>query len=139
MTHLDQEAVAALRVAQLTVINAKWRICEEQALRQLSRTGGLACTSLFPGHPVIQVVACEGQLLGRARRHQDGRSTRWVAVPVGTAHEIGAYRTLHGAARALARRAGLRRHRVTDTPSSPVVPDTCALDGLSDGRRGLLP
>ncbi|MET8631731.1 hypothetical protein [Streptomyces sp. NPDC004680] len=130
MTHLHQEAVAALRVAQLTVISAKWHICEEQALRRLSRTSSLACTPLFPGHAVIQVVACEGRLLGRARRHQDGRSTRWVAVPVGTAHEIGAYRSLHGAARALARHAGLHRHRVTDTPSGPVPPDTHALDAI---------
>lgn len=117
MTHLDQEAVAALRVAEFIVINAKWHFCEEQAVERLAQVHGLACTPLFPGHAVIQIVACDGRLLGRARRHQDDRTARWVAVPTGTAHGIGSYRSLHGAARALARHAGVRRHRVTDCPA----------------------
>jgi hypothetical protein len=108
MTDLDHEAAAAVRTAQLTVINAKWHICEEQAVERLRQVPGLACTPLFPGHAVIQVVACDGRLLGRARRHHEGRIA---------AREIGAYRTLHGAARALARDEGMRRHRVTDRPA----------------------
>ncbi|MBB4790015.1 hypothetical protein [Streptomyces nodosus] len=123
MTHLDHDAVAAVRVAQLTVINAKWHILEEQALRRLAPLRGLACTPLFPGHPVIQVVACGGRLLGRARRHHSGRTTSWIAVPAGTAREIGAYRTLHGAVRALARHAGTSRHRVTETPAPRARPE----------------
>ncbi|MEU6284401.1 hypothetical protein [Streptomyces sp. NPDC047028] len=123
MTQLDEEAVAALRTAQLTVINAKWHICEEQAVERLLHVQGLACTPLFPGHAVIQVVACEGHLLGRARQHREGRTVRWIAVPPGTAREIGAYRTLHGAARALARHKGVRRHRVTDCPAPTPQPD----------------
>ncbi|MEU6479192.1 hypothetical protein ABZ858_20345 [Streptomyces sp. NPDC047017] len=122
MTDLDHEAVAAVRTAQLTVVNAKWRICEEQAVARLAGTAGLACTPLFPGHRVIQVVACDGRLLGRTRRHDDGRTARWVAVPAGTAREIGAYRTPHAAARALARRDGTRRLRVTDCPAQDPVP-----------------
>ncbi|GED89602.1 hypothetical protein [Streptomyces sp. 6-11-2] len=114
MTELDREAVAAIRMARITVLNAKWHICEEQAVERLARVYGLACTPLFPGHPVIQVVACDGRLLGRARRHHGGHTARWVAVPVGSARETGTYRTLHGAARALARHHGIRRHRVTD-------------------------
>ncbi|WP_018549436.1 hypothetical protein [Streptomyces sp. LaPpAH-108] len=103
MTHPDRQAAAVLRVARYTVVNAEWRLREEQALRRLARTRGLAWTPLFAGHPVIQVVARDGRLLGRARRHRDGRRARWIAVPARTAHEIGAYRTLRGAARALAR------------------------------------
>jgi hypothetical protein len=122
MTQLDQEAVAALRTAQLTVINAKWHLCEEQALGRLAQAQGLACTPLFPGHSVIQVVACGGRLLGRARRHHDGHQVRWVAVPAQTGREIGVYRTLHGAARALARHHGLHRHCVTDCPGGPAPP-----------------
>ncbi|MFI9599671.1 hypothetical protein ACIHCX_07260 [Streptomyces sp. NPDC052043] len=117
MTHLDQEAVAALRAAQLTVINATWHLCEEQAVERLAHVRGLACTPLFPGHPVIRVVTCDGRLLGRVRRHRDGRTARWIAVPAGTARGIGAYRTAHGAARALSRDAGMPRHRVTDRPA----------------------
>ncbi|MEU9244456.1 hypothetical protein [Streptomyces sp. NPDC048385] len=97
MTYLDQEAVAVVRAAQLTVINAKWHICEEQALERLALISGLACTPLFPGHTVIQVVACDGRLLGRARHHRDGHSSRWLTVPAGSAHAIGGYRTLHAA------------------------------------------
>ncbi|MCA1218085.1 hypothetical protein [Streptomyces sp. 8L] len=121
MTHLDQEAETVLRAAQLTVVNAKWHIREEQALARLARERGLACTPLFPGHAVIQVVACGGQLLGRTRLHRDGRRSRWIAVPAHTARTIGAYRTAHGAARALARRAGLRCRRVRDQPVDPLL------------------
>ncbi|MER7967535.1 hypothetical protein ABTX35_00705 [Streptomyces sp. NPDC096080] len=128
MTHLDQEAVAALRTAQLTVIKAKWHLCEEQALGRLAQAQGLACTTLFPGHSVIQVVACGGRLLGRARRHHDGHQVRWVAVPAQTHHEIGAYRTLHGAARALARHHGIRCHHVTDCPGGPAPPQARLLN-----------
>lgn len=103
MTHLDHEAVAVVRAAQLTVINAKWRICEEQAVARLAGVRGLACTPLFPGHRVIQVVACDARLLGRVRLHHDGRTARWIAVPA-------------GAARALARHAEVHRLRVTDCP-----------------------
>ncbi|MFI9627304.1 hypothetical protein [Streptomyces sp. NPDC052042] len=122
MTDLDQEAVAALRTAQLTVVSAKWHICEEQAVERLAPIHGLACTPLFPGHPVIQVVTCDGRLLGRVRRHSVDRTARWIAVPAGTAHEIGAYRSPHAAARALARDAGTRRFRVTDCPVRELEP-----------------
>ncbi|MGM9439161.1 hypothetical protein ACTAF0_02340 [Streptomyces murinus] len=122
MTYLDQEAVAALRAARLVVVNAKWRLREEQALERLARVRGLACTPLFPGHPVIQVVAYDGRFLGRVRRHDDGPRARWIAVPAHTARELGAYRTLHGAARALSRRSGHGRHRVTDHPGEAPQP-----------------
>ncbi|WP_236576570.1 hypothetical protein [Streptomyces sp. HF10] len=122
MTHLDQEAMAVLRAARLVVVNAKWHLCEEQALGRLAAVRGLACTPLFPGHPVIQVVAYDGRLLGRVRRHDDGRRARWIAVPAHTARELGACRTLHGAARALSRRSGHGRHRVTDHPGAAPEP-----------------
>ncbi|MEU6606518.1 hypothetical protein ABZ922_15860 [Streptomyces shenzhenensis] len=138
MTHLDEEAVAALRAAQLTIVNAKWDVCEEQALQRLTHVPGLARTPLFPGHPVIQVVACDGQLLGRVRRHHDGRTARWVAVPARTGHEIDACRTLHGAVRALARHAGLRRHRVTVCPSDPEALSPPAPHRLSWRQNGHL-
>lgn len=134
MTDLDRAAVAALRTARVTVVNAEWHLREEQALGRLARTGHLACTPLFPGHFVIQVVAVGGRPLGRARHHRDGRRARWVAVPAGTAHEIGAYRTLHGAARALARHAGLRRRRVTDVPCGPPPDGGADGSGRSTGR-----
>ncbi|MGW5169817.1 hypothetical protein ACWEQU_03650 [Streptomyces nodosus] len=136
MTHLDHEAVAAVRTAQLTVINAKWHICEEQALERLADVRGLACTPLFSGHAVIQVVACEGHPLGRARLHHEGRTARWVAVPAGTAHEIGAFRTLHGAARALAHHAGAHRLRVTECPAPAGGPVPGFRGRVDDGKGG---
>ncbi|MFJ9542553.1 hypothetical protein ACIRPX_35605 [Streptomyces sp. NPDC101225] len=41
------------------------------------------------GHTAIQVVACDGRLLGPARRDHDGRTARWGAVPVGIARAMG--------------------------------------------------
>lgn len=116
MTYLDQDATAIVRAAQLIVINAKWHICEEEAVHRMAQVRGLACTPLFPGHDVIQIVACHGVLLGRVRRHHDDRGTRWVATPTATAHDIGTYRTPNAAARALARRARLHRRRVRPVP-----------------------
>ncbi|MFQ6144553.1 hypothetical protein ACLMNJ_15975 [Streptomyces seoulensis] len=136
MTDLDHEAAAAVSAAQLTVVNAKWHICEEQALRRLAGVSGLACTPLFPGHLVIQVVACDGRPLGRIRRHQEGRTVRWVAVPAGTAQEIGACRTAHRAARVLARRRGLHSLRVTDSPAPVETPSRAGLPADLRGERG---
>ncbi|MFE6667460.1 hypothetical protein ACFVFH_28355 [Streptomyces sp. NPDC057697] len=103
-------AAEAIREAERTVINAKWHWYEEQALAELAARPGLTCTPLIPGHPVIQVVAYDGRLLGRVRRRTAGRGARWVAVPAATAHEIGPCRSVRAAARALAREAG-RPHR----------------------------
>jgi hypothetical protein len=75
---------------------------------------------LFPEHPVIQIVAFDGRLLGRARLHRTGTTARWIATAAPTAHQVGAYRTLPRAARAFAHDAGLPHHRhVTCLPSSP--------------------
>jgi hypothetical protein len=120
MTTADREAAgAALRAAQAAVTNAKWRLYQERALARLAREDGLACAPLFPEHPVIQIVACDGRLLGRVRRHRPAgrrRGARWIATGP-DAHRVGAYRTLRAAARALARAAGLGpRHRVHRLP-----------------------
>ena len=110
---------ATLRAAQLTVINAKWHLCEEQALARLAACAGLACAPLFPKHPIIQVVAFDGRLLGRARLHRTGTTARWIATAAPTARRVGTYRTLRGAARALARAAGAPHHsRVTCLPGA---------------------
>ncbi|MFT9821230.1 hypothetical protein, partial [Lysinibacillus sp. NPDC056185] len=85
----------------------------EQALAELAARPGLACAPLFPGHPVIQVVAYDGRLLGSVRRHTTGGVTQWIAVPATTAHEISPCRSVRAAARALAREAGKPHRRVT--------------------------
>jgi len=111
-------AAAAVREAELTIINAKWHICQDQAIERLSRWAGLGCSPLFPRYPVIQIVVCDGELIGRARLHRSGGRIRWVATTAAQAHQIGEFRTLQGAARALATEAGLgRRLRVHYLPS----------------------
>ncbi|WP_019979853.1 MULTISPECIES: hypothetical protein [unclassified Streptomyces] len=122
MTDLDHETVAAVRAARLIVVNAKWRLREEQALGRLAGVPGLARTPLFPGHPVIQVVARDGRLLGRVRRRHEGGTVRWSAVPAGAGREIGAYRGPRRAARALARHHGFHPVRVTDCPAPAEPP-----------------
>lgn len=110
----QQAAADALRTAEALIIRAKWCYLEEHALTRLQRHHGLACTSLFAEHPVIQVVALDGQLLGRVRLRPGAPRDRWVAVDTVHAHELGAYRSIHAAARALARAAGRPCRRVTD-------------------------
>ncbi|MET8405379.1 hypothetical protein [Streptomyces sp900116325] len=108
----SDSAIDVIREAERTVINAKWHWCEARALEQLAAQPGLACSPLFPGHPVIQVVAYDGQLLGRVRRHTADGVTRWITVHADTAHELGARRSMRAAARTLARAAGKPHHRV---------------------------
>ncbi|WP_044370451.1 hypothetical protein [Streptomyces noursei] len=112
-TDHDTAATAAVREAQCLIINAKWHLRQEQALARLAAHHGLACAPLFPEHPVIQVVAFNGRPLGRARLHHTDTTERWIATIAPTAHQIGAYRSLRAAARALARAAGLPGTRVT--------------------------
>ncbi|MEU6172262.1 hypothetical protein ABZ832_10045 [Streptantibioticus parmotrematis] len=119
MSATDRDAGrAVVHEAQLTLINAKWHLCQDRALIRLRARSGLACAPLFPEHPVIQVVAYDGVLLGRARLHREGTTARWIATGAPTAHAIGSYRTLRAAARALARAAGVphlaRRVRCLD-------------------------
>ncbi|MFJ7280577.1 hypothetical protein [Kitasatospora sp. NPDC098663] len=126
-------AQLALAEARFILINAKWKLCQEQALARLAHQRGLACTPLFPEHPVIQVVAFDGRLLGRVRLHRDGRKTSWIATRPPLAHQVGAHRSLGAAARALAQAAGLpHRRRLARLPGTAPV----ALDGRHDsGRR----
>jgi hypothetical protein len=109
---LYQHADAVVREAELTLINAKWRVCQEQAVERLADNPGLGCAPLFPLCPVIQIVVCDGRLLGRARLHRSDGRARWIATAAPGALEVGTYRTLRGAALALARHAGAghRRH-----------------------------
>ncbi|MFE2373828.1 hypothetical protein [Streptomyces sp. NPDC059398] len=120
MTTAESDAVkAAVRVAQSVTINAKWRLCEEEALRRLATCPGLACAPLFPEHPVIQVIAVEGRLLGRARLSRTGKATRWIATAADTGQQVGVCHTLRGAARALNRTCGRHsRLRVTCLPGA---------------------
>lgn len=112
-----QNAAAAVREAELTIINAKWHICQDQAVERLSRCPGLGCSPLFPRYPIIQVVVCDGELIGRARLNRSGGRIRWIATTAAQAQPIGAFRSLQGAARALAAHAGFaRRLRVHYLP-----------------------
>jgi hypothetical protein len=66
-----------LREAERIVLVEKWHAMGDQAAERLSGTSGLRTARLFPESSVIQVVALDGQVIGRVRRYQ----RRWVAVP----------------------------------------------------------
>jgi hypothetical protein len=115
----DDAGALAVNDAQTIVNHARWCIYEEQALARLVDVSGLSCTRLFPRSAAIQVVAVNGVWIGRVRHTNRDvtpfRTGRWVAVPSGTGRELGCYRSLRSACRALARAAGQRwvmLHRV---------------------------
>jgi hypothetical protein len=93
----------AVRDAELIITHAKWLYLEEQALALLSGRRGLSWTPLFPQSGVIQVVAFNGEHVGRIRRTRSERSARWLAIPPG-GRPLGPFRTARAAARALRRR-----------------------------------
>ena len=90
-----------LREAERIVIVEKWRAMAEQAAERLSRTSGLRTTRLFPETKVIQVVALDGQVIGRVRRYQ----RRWVAVNADRCGPRRRFRTKRGAVAHLRRLA----------------------------------
>ena len=79
----------------------QWASCERVAAACLERRRGLAWTAMFPS---VQVVTLDGRLLGRI--HSTGRR-RHDAV-TRDERRIGTFKTLRGAARALARDAAGR-------------------------------
>lgn len=64
-----------VRFAERVLYREKWRVYEERAAQRLAQTSSLAWTRLFPESSVIRVVAVDGVVVGRIRRH----GNRWVA------------------------------------------------------------
>jgi hypothetical protein len=70
--------VEVIKSAERIVYQQKWCICQERAAAELAATSSVRWTRLFPESTVIRVVALDGVVIGRARRHGD----RWIATGV---------------------------------------------------------
>lgn len=72
----DPQILEVIRDAERIVYREKWRVCEERAADVLAATTALCWTRLFPESPLIQVVAVDGEVIGRVRRS----GGHWVAT-----------------------------------------------------------
>ena len=90
-----------------TAATTGWLPAEQAALARLAGTRGLARTRLNAYTDEIQVVAYDGDYLGRIRlMGAHTRSPRWTALPRGRMTNTGTYTNPKAAAIALARAAG---------------------------------
>jgi len=103
----DDDALEVIRQAQRVVWAAGWHLREQEVLRQMAGTRGLARARLEPRSDVIQLVAYDGEHLGHVRREgPSGPGQRWVAVLRSDARQIGTYGSAAAAAAALAMACG---------------------------------
>jgi hypothetical protein len=103
----NDDGVEVIRQAERIVWAAGWHLQEQEALRQLAGTRGLACARLEPRSDVIQLVTYDGEHLGHVRREGPaGPDERWVAVLKQQARHVGTYGSAAAAASALARACG---------------------------------
>ena len=103
----DDEALEVIRRAERIVWAAGWHMQEQDALRPLAGTRGLAHARLEPRSDVIQLVTYDGEHLGHVRREgPPGPDERWVAVLRHQARQVGTYGSAGAAAAALAQACG---------------------------------
>ena len=104
---MDDESTEAIQQAERIVWAAGWRAQEDDVLRKLADTRGLACARLESRSDAIQLVTYDGEHLGHVRcegRHRPGE--RWVAVLKTRAQTVGTYASALAAAEALAQACG---------------------------------
>jgi hypothetical protein len=100
---MDNDALEVIHQAERIVWAAGWHLQEQQVLRRLADTRGLACARLESRSEVIQLVAYDGEHLGHVRREgPSGPTERWVAVLRRQAQRVGTYGSAAAAAAALA-------------------------------------
>ena len=103
----DDDALEVIQQAERIVWAAGWHLQEQDVLRQLAGTRGLACARLESRSDVIQLVTYDGEHLGHVRREGPaGADARWVAVLKQQARQVGTYGSAAAAAAALARACG---------------------------------
>ncbi len=93
--------IEVVRDAERILYREKWRVYEDRAAQRLAQTSSLAWTRLFPDSPVIQVVAVDGVVVGRVRRHD----SRWIASGIGQRGPIADCTAFRAAVRAVASEA----------------------------------
>ncbi len=103
----NDEALEVIHQAERIVWAAGWHIQEQDVLRQLAGTRGLARVRLEPRSDVIQLVTYDGEHLGHVRREgPPGPEEQWVAVLRQQARQVGTYPSADAAAAALAQACG---------------------------------
>jgi hypothetical protein len=103
----DDDILEVIRQAERIVWAAGWHLQEQDVLRQLAGTRGLARARLEPRSDGIQLVTYDGEHLGHVRREGPaGPAERWVAVLKQQARQVGTYGSAAAAAAALARACG---------------------------------
>lgn len=103
----DDDDLEAIRQAERIVWAAGCHLQEQEALRQLAGTRGLACARLEPRSDVIQLVTYDGEHLGHVRREGPaGPDEHWVAVLKQQTRQVGTYGNAAAAAAALAQACG---------------------------------
>jgi len=106
------DALEVIREAERIVWAAGWHLQEQDVLRQLADTRGLARARLEPRSDVIQLVTYDGEHLGHVRREgPPGPGERWVAVLRQRALRVGTYPSAEAAAAALALTCGKMTRR----------------------------
>jgi hypothetical protein len=109
---MRDDAERAVQSAERIIWAAGWRMQEDEVLRQLAGTIGLARGRLEPRSDVIQLVTYDGQHLGHVRRDSSaGPERAWVAVPKGRTRLRHQYASAPAAAAALAEFAGKMQPR----------------------------
>lgn len=101
------DALEVIRQAERIVWAAGWHLQEQDVLRQLADTRGLARGRLEPRSEAIQLVTYDGEHLGHVRREgPSGSDERWVAVLKQQAWQVGTFGSADAAAAALAHACG---------------------------------
>ena len=99
--------------AEDILFRAQLSILEEEALWALRERPGLALAPLWPGSPMIQIVALDGTHLGRVRLEGPHYAPeRWIAVPLLPKKSHGPYRSARAAAESLLVHKPSRRGRI---------------------------
>ena len=101
------DALEVIQQAERIVWAAGWHLQEQDVLRQLAGTRGLARGRLEPRSEAIQLVTYDGEHLGHVRREgPSGPDERWVAVLKQQAWQVGTFGSADVAAAALAHACG---------------------------------
>ncbi len=87
------EEPTILRVAENIIARATLTVLEENAVATAC-AHGVCLVPMFPGSDVVQLVVRDQTVIGRVRReYPHFLPARWVAVPQGTHHPLGPFRS----------------------------------------------
>lgn len=92
------EEPTIIRVAENIIARATLTVLEENAVATAC-AHGVCLVPMFPGSDVVQLVVRNQTVIGRVRREYPRfLPARWVAIPQGTHHPRGPFRSPEAAA-----------------------------------------